>query len=104
MPDVSGADLYHFVADKISGFEQHMIFMTGGAYTAVLKKFMTTIHNTCLDKPLPEELLQRIEQFPMTTPNNKSSEKMAIIGQFSAEIAHKSIIHNFFRTTDHHAL
>jgi len=35
MPDVSGADLYHFVADKFSGFEQHMIFMTGGAYTAV---------------------------------------------------------------------
>jgi len=62
MPNISGADLYHFIAEKFPGLENHIIFMTGGAYTANLKEFISSVNNARLIKPFEqEELLRLIE-------------------------------------------
>lgn len=59
MPDVSGADLYHFLANKKAGLEHRVIFVSGGIDPVQHKEFLATLSNPCIAKPFTkEELLQ----------------------------------------------
>ncbi len=63
MPDINGADLYRYVAEKYPGFEKNIIFMTGSVFTPALKEFLSTVNNLRLTKPInQDELLQAIER------------------------------------------
>jgi len=64
MPDIDGVELYHRITEDYPGLEEHIIFITGGAYTPTLKQFLTTVpNNPCLEKPFHlQELLQAIEE------------------------------------------
>ncbi len=72
MPMVNGADFYRCIAEKMPGLEQRIIFMTGGAYTDDLKKFITTVDNDFLSKPFDQnELFKLIEKVGNNIQENK---------------------------------
>ncbi|MDR3478330.1 MAG: response regulator [Gammaproteobacteria bacterium] len=61
MPDVSGIDLYRYVANQYPGLEQRIIFVTGGDYTSTATEFLRSIKNPCLEKPFtPAQLHQAV--------------------------------------------
>lgn len=63
MPVVNGADFYHTIAEKLPGLEKRIIFMTGGAYTDDLRKFIDSVDNQLLNKPFnQDELLSLVEK------------------------------------------
>lgn len=51
MPDVSGVDLYRYVAKRYPGREKDFIFMTGDTYTPGLREFLASVNNICMEKP-----------------------------------------------------
>ena len=68
MPHVSGADLFHFVAEYFPGLEHKMIFITGGVYTSMMKDFLDSIQNPVLEKPFtPKDLLGAIDRITEKT-------------------------------------
>ncbi len=58
MPDVNGADVYHYVAQKYPGREKYIVFVTGDAYLPSFKKFIANVNNICLEKPFTLDELQ----------------------------------------------
>lgn len=49
MPDVTGMELYHSLAEVT---RRRIIFMTGGAFTTIAASFLRSIDNPCLEKPI----------------------------------------------------
>lgn len=67
MPDVNGADLYRFLAEKYPELTQYIIFITGGVYNPVLKEFLSQVKNLCIEKPFTQEaLLKMIDEVVAT--------------------------------------
>jgi signal transduction histidine kinase len=52
MPGVSGMDIYERVHRERPGFEQRMVFISGGPYTQRARKFLESVPNRRLVKPL----------------------------------------------------
>ncbi|HVM33637.1 MAG TPA: response regulator [bacterium] len=68
MPDVSGMELYRYVAEKTPRLAERMIFITGGAFTESSKEFLKKVDNPRLEKPFEaQELLRSIHDL-METP------------------------------------
>lgn len=62
MADVDGIDLYRYIAEKLPGTEQRMIFVTGGPTTERAVEFLAEVRNHRLDKPFePEELMHALQ-------------------------------------------
>jgi len=62
MAGITGADLYYFVSDNYPALKERIIFMTGGAFSTDLKKFVSSINNPFIYKPFElNELLKLIE-------------------------------------------
>ncbi len=59
MGDLTGMDVYEVMKLARPGMEKRMIFMTGGAFTPRASTFVSTVENSCLEKPFPLEELMR---------------------------------------------
>jgi signal transduction histidine kinase/DNA-binding response OmpR family regulator len=51
MPDISGMDIHEHLSREHPAIARRMIFMTGGAFTAKAKAFLTNVTNERIDKP-----------------------------------------------------
>ncbi len=60
MPRMSGMDLYEKVRATRSGFEERIVFMTGGAFTDRAAQFLATVPNRTMSKPFNLIDLERI--------------------------------------------
>ncbi|HEX2677629.1 MAG TPA: response regulator [Polyangiales bacterium] len=57
MPQVSGIDLHEKIAELDPSLAKRMVFMTGGAFTAAARDFLSNTENPVVEKPFePEEL------------------------------------------------
>jgi signal transduction histidine kinase len=57
MPQMTGMDVYEEVCRLRPGYEQRIVFMTGGAFTARAQSFLATVPNRTLHKPFtPSEV------------------------------------------------
>jgi CheY-like chemotaxis protein len=59
MPEISGMDLHEEIRARFPGYEERMIFMTGGAFTAHAAEFLARVPNRRVEKPFA---LSTIEQ------------------------------------------
>jgi CheY-like chemotaxis protein len=63
MPEVGGMELYERVRELRPGLERRMVFMTGGAFTALGADFLRAHPNPCLEKPFdPQKLELALDQ------------------------------------------
>ena len=51
MDDFSGKDVFEALKLRRPGFEERLIFITGGAYTPMAMEFLKNVQNLCLEKP-----------------------------------------------------
>jgi CheY-like chemotaxis protein len=58
MPDLTGPELYRLTAQTRPGFEQRIVFVSGGAVGEETQAFLATTGNVVLDKPLGQEALR----------------------------------------------
>ena len=63
MPETSGMDVYQHLCAHAPEMAQRLVFISGGAYTQVMRDFVRSVDNRVLDKPVrPEELLATIDE------------------------------------------
>jgi signal transduction histidine kinase/ActR/RegA family two-component response regulator len=60
MPDLSGMDLYQALKASAPEVLGHVVFMTGGVFSARAREFMKSVPNTLLEKPLNSKRLRAI--------------------------------------------
>ncbi len=58
MPDVTGMDLYAWLAEKHPDLADKMVFVTGGAFTPRAKEFISSVENPRLEKPFDPKTLK----------------------------------------------
>jgi CheY-like chemotaxis protein len=51
MPGVTGMDLYAHLKEHAPGYEERMVFLTGGAVDGETNEFMRSVPNPVLEKP-----------------------------------------------------
>jgi DNA-binding NtrC family response regulator len=62
MPDVSGTDIYHYLAEHHADLAKRMIFTTGGVPETIINSFFKQITNPYIEKPYTrDQLLQAID-------------------------------------------
>lgn len=62
MPKVSGIDLFHWYQQRVPEAADHMLFMTGGAYTEQAANFLRNEAKHHIEKPFRvEQLVKRID-------------------------------------------
>jgi len=57
MPDINGVELFQYITVNNPKLARHMIFSTGGSYTASMTEFLSSMKNPCLEKPFTREQL-----------------------------------------------
>jgi two-component system, cell cycle sensor histidine kinase and response regulator CckA len=63
MADVTGMELFDRVRADYPGLEQHIVFMTGGAFTKGSHNLLANVPNRRLDKPFDaDELLRTVDE------------------------------------------
>ncbi len=60
MPEMSGMQLHDALSARHSGYEQKMVFMTGGAFTPIAREFLGKVPNARLDKPFNVQSLTHV--------------------------------------------
>ena len=60
MADATGMEIYQRVRSSHPGLEQHIVFMTGGAYTPNTRAFLRDVNNPCLRKPFDIDSIQAL--------------------------------------------
>ena len=60
MPGMNGVDLFKALARARPGLEKRVVFMTGGAFTAVAAEFLASVDNRRLEKPFSLGVIERI--------------------------------------------
>jgi CheY-like chemotaxis protein len=69
MPNGTGMELYEEVRAAYPGMKDRFVFMTGGAFTARARAFLTQVPNRCIDKPFgTDELLATLGEAIATPP------------------------------------
>ena len=62
MPDVSGMDLYDWLAERDASLAERMVFISGGVFTPRARTFLQQVDNARLEKPFDRsELLQLVQ-------------------------------------------
>jgi len=62
MPELTGIDIYQVLRFNRPGYETRLVFMTGGAFTASAKRFLSQVPNARIEKPFNLKALQRMVQ------------------------------------------
>jgi DNA-binding NtrC family response regulator len=70
MPNVSGMDLYEWVAENHPGLLHRMVFITGGMFTPRAVEFITRVENIRIDKPFEADHLRRLIFQLLNRPSN----------------------------------
>ena len=60
MPQLTGMDFYHCVAELRQGIERRIVFLTGGAFTPATRAFLDSVANRRLDKPFDPAKLRAV--------------------------------------------
>ena len=60
MPNMSGVDLYEEVSRRYPGFQERIVFMTGGAFTPRAAQFLSRVSNPRIEKPFDMRSLRRL--------------------------------------------
>jgi two-component system, cell cycle sensor histidine kinase and response regulator CckA len=60
MPDLDGVDFFEALAGEGKGQERRVVFMTGGAFTARAREFLSRVPNACIEKPFEMPALQAL--------------------------------------------
>ncbi|HEY4015660.1 MAG TPA: ATP-binding protein [Polyangiaceae bacterium] len=60
MPGLSGVDLYERFRSLRKGFEQKIVFMTGGAFTPRASEFLEAVDNRRIEKPFTFDIVERL--------------------------------------------
>ncbi len=72
MPDLTGMAVYERVCELYPGLAERFVFITGGAFTASAKRFVRTVPNLCLDKPLDlASVRDVIQRFVSSSARNR---------------------------------
>lgn len=58
MPGTSGMDIYARLREQAPELANRLVFMSGGAYTPAATRFVSSVPNRVLQKPVPPELLR----------------------------------------------
>ena len=58
MPQTTGMEIYAEITHIDPAQAARLIFITGGAFTARARKFLDSVPNKCLEKPLNEQTLR----------------------------------------------
>ncbi len=67
MPELSGMDIYQVLRFNRPGYESRIVFMTGGAFTAPAKRFLSHVPNQRLEKPFNLKMLRRLVRSSVST-------------------------------------
>jgi CheY-like chemotaxis protein len=51
MPEMSGVELHHALAQQAPHQAARIVFVTGGAFTPSAQAFLDSVTNPCVDKP-----------------------------------------------------
>ena len=63
MPETSGMDVYQHLRAHVPEMAERLVFISGGAYTQVMRDFVRSVDNRILDKPVrPDDLLATIDE------------------------------------------
>ena len=60
MPNMSGVDLYEEISQRYPGFQERIVFMTGGAFTQRAAQFLSRVNNPRIEKPFDMKSLRRL--------------------------------------------
>ncbi len=60
MPNMSGVDLYEEISRRYPGFQECIVFMTGGAFTPRAAQFLSRVNNPRIEKPFDMKSLRRL--------------------------------------------
>jgi two-component system, cell cycle sensor histidine kinase and response regulator CckA len=60
MPEVTGMDVFNEVQRSRPGYEERMVFMTGGAFTLAARQFLESVPNVRLDKPFTKDEIRAV--------------------------------------------
>ena len=60
MPDMNGMELYGELLKRIPEAARHIIFLTGGAFTASAQEFLGRVRPRCLEKPFDVQTLRAL--------------------------------------------
>ena len=60
MPEMTGMELHRAVRESDPDAADRFVFLTGGAYTESAKKFLASVENPKLDKPIQPNLLRSV--------------------------------------------
>lgn len=64
MPETTGMDLFGVVAEEYPRYEERLVFMSGGAFTARARQFVEETSNRYVKKPFDaRELMELVEEF-----------------------------------------
>ncbi len=60
MPELTGMDIFQVLRFNRPGYENRLVFMTGGVFTAAARRFLAQVQNPRLEKPFNLKSLQRL--------------------------------------------
>jgi len=60
MPDVTGMEFYKMLSESRPELVDKIVFITGGALLDDVRRFLSTVPNTCLDKPVSNQRIREI--------------------------------------------
>jgi CheY-like chemotaxis protein len=60
MPGLTGMDLHAELSARAPGLAARLVFVTGGAADDAARRFLQTVANPVLEKPLPPEVLREV--------------------------------------------
>jgi signal transduction histidine kinase len=63
MPDLTGMDVYRWVADHRPGLERRFVFMTGGTFTPKSQAFLDSVSNDRISKPFDFARFRKLVDF-----------------------------------------
>lgn len=60
MPEISGCVFYHMLASIRPGEEEKIVFITGGVLVDEVLRFLNSVSNLCLEKPVDMRMLRAL--------------------------------------------
>ena len=77
MPEMNGIELYRVLGERHASVVPNVYFMTGGAFTPEAARFLESLPNTHLDKPMTKEALRRVIATQADHPRALPAEQVA---------------------------
>lgn len=74
MPEMTGMDVYESLRERGAGEEQVLVFVTGGAFTARARTFVSSCSNTIIEKPFDATLVRELTRDHIGRPAQTASK------------------------------